>query len=102
MVIRIIIFSEVDGEWIVGHHCPRGWIETFFRGALGKDLETAKSECAAACNARDDCRFADLFGWGSSAEPTDVSNWQTCYLRSDQCGDYQDTEHWAYRVFIKP
>ena len=81
-----------EGEWLVGKKCPNGWIDTLFQGDLGYDVETAKTKCAAGCNARDDCRFADLF-W--------VSSKQTCYLRSDKCGDYQNNEHWAYRVYIK-
>ena len=92
------ILLDVDGEWIIGKKCPRGHLETFFRGDLGKDLETAKTECSAACNARDDCKFADLY---YPASGTTIANWQTCYLRSDACGNYQDNEHWAYRLYIK-
>ena len=82
----------MDGEWEPGKHCPGGWIETFFRGSLGYDKMTAKAKCAAACNERSDCFFADLF-WGT--------NWQTCYLKDNDCGNWQTTEHHSYQVYIK-
>ena len=41
------------------------------------DVDAAKAECAAGCNKRIKCKFADLY-W--------FDNWQTCYLRSEKCG----------------
>ena len=82
----------MDGEWEPGKHCPGGWIETVFTGALGYDLITAQEKCAAACNERSDCFFADLF-WDT--------NWHTCYLKDNGCGDWQTNEHPSYHIYIK-
>ena len=86
------VISEADGEWLTGHLCPYDFISTFFRGALGKDLETAKTDCKAGCLANADCKFASLF-WGT--------NWQTCYLNGDGCGNYQDNLHHSYNLYIR-
>ena len=91
MFIVITLNLETGGKWIIGKKCPLGYLETFFRGNLGYDVDTAKAECAAGCNARDDCKFADLY-W--------VNNRQTCYLRSNKCV-YPNYPHPAYRAYIK-
>ena len=90
MFIVITLNLETGGKWIIGKKCPLGYLQTFFQGNLGYDVDTAKAECAAGCNTRDDCKFADLY-W--------VNNRQSCYLRSDKCGSFYP--HPAYRVYIK-
>ena len=87
------IISETDGEWITGHLCTGDFFDTYFRGRLGKDLDTAKADCIEGCHANGDCRFASLF-WATS--------WQTCYLNGDGCGNYQDNEHRSYQLYIRP
>ena len=77
-----------------GHKCPLGHLKEFFRGYEGHDEDTAKDKCATACNARADCKFADLYWTRQSGE-------QACYLRSNKCGDYENNKHSAYRLYIK-
>ena len=84
-----------DDEWKIGKTCHRGHLATAFQidvenGDSGKDLDTAKADCAAACDARDDCKFAPLY-W--------TQNKQTCYLSNENCGDFDD--HWAYQTYVK-
>ena len=82
-----------DGHWIIGKLCTaRGILTKLFQGDLGYDVDTAKAKCAEGCNARDDCKFADLY-W--------ISSMQVCYLNNDKCGNYQTNEHPAYRLYIK-
>ena len=82
-----------DGHWIIGKLCTaRGILTKLFQGDLGYDVDTAKAKCAEGCNARDDCKFANLY-W--------VSSMQVCYLNNDKCGNYQTNEHPAYRLYIK-
>ena len=80
------------GSWIQGHKCPHNNIGTHFQGQNGYNLDLAKSTCQAACDARDDCFFADLYYETHS---------QTCYLRGSGCGDWQSTMHGAYQLYIK-
>merc|ERR1719499_2035356 len=79
------------GEWKSKHKCPRGYLATPFR-TRDKTLYIAKRDCAKACNDNAKCRFADLY-WTRYG--------QTCYLRTDQCGDWQNNTHTSYLLFIK-
>ena len=93
------VYVDVDGDWEPGKLCPSGRLvnSTFFRGSFGYDLIAAKEKCAAGCNDRDDCFFANLFyGQWSGA-----SDWSTCYLRGKDCGDWQTNEHRSYNLYMK-
>merc|ERR1719499_2539942 len=79
------------GEWKSKHKCPKGYLATPFR-TRDKTLYIAKRDCAKACNSNARCRFADLY-WTRYG--------QTCYLRTDQCGDWQNNTHPSYLLFIK-
>ena len=78
--------------WIEGHKCPFDGIQTVFGGYLGYTLSVAKRICRSACDARDDCYFADLYY---------QETYQTCYLRGRRCGDWQNNTHNAYHLYIK-
>merc|ERR1719499_1989441 len=79
------------GEWKSKHKCPKGYLATPFR-TRDKTLYIAKRDCAKACDSNDKCRFADLY-WTRYG--------QTCYLRTDQCGDWQNNTHGSYLLYIK-
>merc|ERR1719499_2413521 len=79
------------GEWKSKHKCPKGYLATPFR-TRDKTLYIAKRDCAKACNDNAKCRFADLY-WTRYG--------QTCYLRTDQCGDWQNNTHGSYLLYIK-
>ena len=90
----ILGISEGDDEWISGKKC-KGWtLATVFRGDLGKNVDTAKNDCATACDIRDDCKFASLY-W--------ITSKQSCYLHGKiekgYCKKFED--HSSYRLYIK-
>ena len=61
----------------------------YFQGNHGYDVDTAKAKCAAGCDKRNKCKFADLY-WSD--------NLQTCYLRSEKCGIfYQQSLYHVYQ-----
>merc|ERR1719411_2118025 len=93
------ILEEVTGDaagdkWIAGHTCPIGksWISTEFDKEKKESEQQAKAECAAACEANDLCAYADLFY---------TSKMSTCYLRTEECGDWETSTHHNYRLYIK-
>ena len=67
---------------------------TVFQGDLGKNVDTAKNDCSAACDMRDDCKFASLY-WKPS--------FQACYLHGKvekgYCKEFEDLS--SYRLYIK-
>lgn len=57
-------------------------------------MGVAKALCASACDSRDDCVFADL-AWTSN------DALQACYLKGNDCGDWQSNTQRAYHIYQK-
>ena len=89
----LYIHISLGWNWIQGKKCPGGLLTTLFAGNKGYDLETTKYKCAMGCDARDDCLYADIFI---------ISNYQVCYLRGENCGDWQNHYYSElYHLYIK-
>ena len=86
--------SSWIGSWIKGHNCPLGGLPdgTLFHGDMDLTLAHAKTRCASGCDARDDCRFADLYY---------TEDLQECRLKGSGCGGWQTSTHWAYHLYQK-
>ena len=90
-MIFILTFPALianDEEWVLGKMCGH-FLATVFDGNLGKSVDTAKEECATACDVQDKCRFASL-RW--------KPNKQTCILNKDCKKAWQDAN---YRLYVK-
>ena len=92
MILNFLIDIEPDErEWIIGHVCPSG-IPTLVFDTTDKDVETAQTDCAAACDGNDDCKYAYL----------NARSWrQVCY-NAEECGNWMDNPFWSYDLYIKP
>ena len=92
--IDILWISEDDDAWISGNKCKGRVLAQVFAGNLGKSLDTAKNECATACNMREDCHFASL---------TWQTKWQHCdlhgKLQEGYCKEFND--HWMWHLYVK-
>ena len=98
------MISEGD-DWILGLKC-KGFestgvstfgpkLVTVFEGNLVQGFDTAKKDCAAACNMRDDCNYASLF-WRT----TGSTALQSCNLHSNEyCKEFED--HYFMRLYVK-
>ena len=62
-------------------------------GNNGYNISFAKSTCHLACNAKDDCRFADLYYAGTEN--------QSCFLHGNDCNEWRSNPHSLTAVYVK-
>jgi hypothetical protein len=81
--------GEINTEWTSGHKCPLGRLGlfAFSSTSLYATMDAAKAACKAACLARADCFFADLYSK------------ETCYLKGAACGDWKGNTHGSYQLY---
>ena len=85
--------------WKLGFKCHHSeldagtGISTIFEGNNGYNLNIAKSTCSEACEAREDCRFADLYYSGTEN--------QSCSLHGSYCSDWRSSQHPLTAVYVK-
>ena len=81
--------------WKLGFECHHSELDagTVFEGNNGYNLSIAKSTCSEACEAREDCRFADLYYAGTEN--------QSCSLHGSYCSDWRSSQHPLTAVYVK-
>ena len=78
-----------NAGWIDGKLCsytiePEDSIFSTYSGDAIRDLETAKKDCAAACENKPECKYADLYWKDKTNEDLDVV--QYCFpSTNEQC-----------------
>jgi len=92
VVLSFLAVTQAN-QWIKGYKCPSGQIATAFSGNLKYPEADAKTRCENACDARADCKYAELFYHPSL---------QACYLRNERCGDWKNNKHNMYFLYRKP
>ena len=76
-----------NSGWIDGKICsytvePEDAIFSTFSGDTLKDLETAKNDCAEACNNKPECKYANL--WSTDRTMGNANEIQYCYLSTNE------------------
>ena len=94
-LFKLILEGDPSNQWVQGYKCPCPSCSntiTAFEGNYGYDYEYAKTECASKCDNINECLYADLYY---------AQDYQTCYLRVDECGDWKQNTISSYSLYIK-
>jgi len=95
-----------NSGWIDGKICsytvePEDAIFSTFSGDTLKDLETAKNDCAEACNNKPECKYANL--WSTDRTMGNANEIQYCYLSTnEECdGGKKIVDYWPCHLYTK-
>ena len=95
-----------NSGWIDGKICsytvePEDAIFSTFSGDTLKDLETAKNDCAEACNNKPECKYANL--WSTDRTMGNANEIQYCYLSTnEECdGGKKIIDYWPCHLYTK-
>ena len=86
-------------KWKLGFKCDHSELDpgtskgNVFEENNGYNFSFAKTTCHLACDAREDCKYAEMYYAGTEN--------QSCFLHGNLCSNWRSTQHPLTAVYVK-